>query len=70
MLNILVLHLPTIILHEVLAQSRFEKFKLLYLNALDIRERALGKEHPSIRAMLEHYTILLRKMNKEEKANE
>ena len=52
------------------AQSRFERSELLYLKALAIRERALGKEHPSIQGMLEQYTILLRKMKKEEKANE
>ena len=65
-LNIHVQPIPTIILHECTsAQSRVEESELLYLKALAIRERALGKEHPSIQGMREQYTILLQKMKKE-----
>ncbi|MGZ3611619.1 MAG: tetratricopeptide repeat protein, partial [Ktedonobacteraceae bacterium] len=47
------------------AQGRFEESESLFIKALNIRERTLGPDHPSIRAMLEHYAILLRKMKKE-----
>ena len=40
----------------------------LYQRALAIREKALGSQHPDVAAILEKYSRLLRKTNREDEA--
>lgn len=42
----------------------------IYQRALEIREKALGPEHPDVAASLENYADLLRKTNREAQAEE
>ena len=52
------------------AQGQYQEAELLYLKALTIREQALGPNDFAIASLLDHFSILFRKMNKEEQASE
>ena len=50
------------------AQGRHGEAEPLYKRALDIREKALGPEHPLVALNLEIYAALLRKMGRDSEA--
>jgi tetratricopeptide (TPR) repeat protein len=49
-------------------QGKYEEAEPLYRRALDIFERALGAEHPSVATVLGNCSSLLRMMDKESEA--
>ncbi|MFQ5830675.1 MAG: tetratricopeptide repeat protein, partial [Candidatus Methylomirabilia bacterium] len=51
-------------------QGQYAQAEPLLKQALAIREQALGPEHPDVARSLEHYSALLRKMNRAAEATE
>jgi hypothetical protein len=52
------------------SRHKYEEAEPLYERALDIHEKALGPEHPDTITVLENYAALLRKMSREDEADE
>jgi len=52
------------------SQKRYEEAELLYNKTLTIYERTFGPEHPFVADSLEQYASVLRKLKKEQQANE
>jgi tetratricopeptide (TPR) repeat protein len=51
-----------------IAQAKYAEAEPLFRKALPIMEKALGPEHPGIVPFLERYTVLLRKMGRDDEA--
>jgi len=49
-------------------QGKYAEAEPLFRRSLTINEKALGPKHPHVATGLEHYAVLLRKMNREAKA--
>ena len=49
--------------------GRLEKAEELYKQAMEIREKVLSPDHPSVAAALEDYSILLRKLGRSAEAD-
>ncbi len=58
---------PTRLYHS---HGNYEEAELLYKQALAVREKALGPEHPHVAMTLENYAALLRETEREDKAEE
>jgi len=50
------------------AQGQHAKAEPLYKRALEIREKALGLEHPNVATCLENYALCLRAMDRVQEA--
>ena len=51
-------------------RAQYAEAELFFKRALDIREKALGHEHPDTVSALKNYATLLRKMSRENEADE
>lgn len=49
-------------------QSKYTEVERLYQQSLNIREKALGPDHPDLARVLENHADLLRKINDEAQA--
>lgn len=50
------------------ARKRWEKAEILYKRALEIRETLLGEDHVELIPILKNYSIMLRKLVREDEA--
>jgi Tfp pilus assembly protein PilF len=51
-------------------RALYSEAKPMYMRALEIKEKSLGKNHPNIATSLENLAALLRKTNREAEAQE
>ncbi len=52
------------------AESQYAKAEPLYQQALAIRQKVLGPQHPAIALVLDNYSALLRQTDRAAEANE
>ncbi len=56
--------------HYSYERAQYAEAEPLYLRSLEIREKALGPDHPYVAQSLENYAVLLRAMKRDDEAKE